>query len=259
MNATVQTPPSGSTVPTGGYGDLPLSLQPNHFEKVIDKQASLGTNSLSDFDEPYDAADFNNWFLSFRRDDVNRSIIPSFHRPAVINYILNHPQVQLTYPVSNDMFMSLSRATFRPLPTMRNGYKLHEKFTGGNASFALRQPMELTSAAQMDQLMKVLIKGDWDVDNDSDGKPDSIWVDLGLPMFTSPEGKLLRPLVAVMIEDLSGRLNVNAHGNYALLDTNNSGVTSPTADDLSLGSTSTPPYFMFRGLGYGPRRSTFPE
>ena len=49
----------------------------------------------------------------------------------------------------------------------------------------------------------------WDVDNDGDGTPDSIWVDLGLPIQTDESGRKFKPLFAILCTDMDGRLNVN--------------------------------------------------
>lgn len=54
--------------------------------------------------------------------------------------------------------------------------------------------------------------GPWDVDNDGDNLPDSIWVDLGAPVTTAPDGRFVKPLFAILVRDLDGRINVNAHG-----------------------------------------------
>lgn len=54
--------------------------------------------------------------------------------------------------------------------------------------------------------------GPWDVDNDNDGTPDSIWVDLGDPVQELGDGRMYKPLYAILIEDMDGRLNLNAHG-----------------------------------------------
>ena len=59
----------------------------------------------------------------------------------------------------------------------------------------------------------------WDVDNDGDGIPDSIWVDIGLPLRTLANGRKIKPLVALHCIDLDGRLNLNTAGsNEQLLD-----------------------------------------
>lgn len=42
---------------------------------------------------------------------------------------------------------------------------------------------------------------------------DSIWIDTGLPAFTLPNGKRVKPLIAPLVLDLDGRLNLNVHGN----------------------------------------------
>ncbi len=42
---------------------------------------------------------------------------------------------------------------------------------------------------------------------------DSIWIDIGLPAITLANGKRVKPLVAPLILDLDGRLNLNIHGN----------------------------------------------
>lgn len=57
--------------------------------------------------------------------------------------------------------------------------------------------------------------GPWDVDNDGDGVNDSVWVDIGLPVQQTEDGRWYKPLVAMLVEDLDGRLNLNAHGSEA--------------------------------------------
>ncbi len=57
--------------------------------------------------------------------------------------------------------------------------------------------------------------GPWDVDNDGDGVNDSIWVDIGLPVQQTEDGRWYKPLVAMLVEDLDGRLNLNANGSEA--------------------------------------------
>ena len=54
--------------------------------------------------------------------------------------------------------------------------------------------------------------GPWDVDNDNDGVPDSIWVDLGDPILELEDGTRYKALYSFLIIDLDSRLNVNAHG-----------------------------------------------
>ncbi|GAA5504922.1 hypothetical protein [Novipirellula caenicola] len=267
---TSYTNESGTTWNVGFT--LPLALQPNLLGTGTTKIALPGTPTGSDFDEGYDAADFNNWFLSHRHDDG--TVVPSFHRPSVINYILNEfddweSNSSGSGPRSNadyaDLMASIARATFRPLPIAANQFNksgqthnaINVEFTGGNSSFALRRATRITNEKLVDQVARALIQGDWDVDNDADGINDSIWVDLGLPLFTAPDGKLLRPLVAPMIEDLSGRLNVNAHHNSSYTSATMLGVSSSVprwAGTYNLTAAQA----AFRGLGYGPAEIALP-
>ena len=62
------------------------------------------------------------------------------------------------------------------------------------------------------------LDGPWDVDNDNDNLPDSIWVDLGAPVTTAPDGRIVKPMFAVLVRDLDGRINVNAHGSVKHYD-----------------------------------------
>lgn len=57
---------------------------------------------------------------------------------------------------------------------------------------------------------------DFDVDNDNDTIPDSIWMDLDLPILARPsDNKTYIPLVAFLIQDLDSLLNLNAVGNLS--------------------------------------------
>lgn len=300
---------------------LPAALQPNTFggrvaKMALDPNTGLPVTERGDFDESFDAGDFNNWYLSYR--DSDGRITPSFHRPAVINYILNDPSISggLADPTTQgNLLVSLARGTFRPLPFFdpwlrwnpltsppppepfpapilpirpagdlfprpRDRGLLNPEFTGSNSSFALRAPITLPANAagasfRLNQLALALIgdqtagatmrdRNPWDVDNDGDGIPDSVWVDLGLPNIVSQEGKLLRPLVATMIEDLSARLNVNAHGNYTLplsVNTNAGarGRATYAGTDVSFANVDPDINQTFRGIGYGPSEIIIPQ
>ncbi|WP_417732944.1 hypothetical protein [Rosistilla oblonga] len=210
-----------------GY-DIPVALQPN-FRRWLPSGFVFGGNS----DEPYDAPDYENFFLSTRifqegapgnRDLA--AVLPSFHRPSLINYILNLTGVDASGTVSNTEMFSLveaiRRATARPLPfdASQAGGGSNPHFTGSNSSFALRTPNLVNTDAdkpRLHALVTALTQGPWDVDNDGDGVPDSVWVDLNLPLITAEDGTLLRALVAPQIEDLSDRFNINAHGAFTQL------------------------------------------
>lgn len=65
---------------------------------------------------------------------------------------------------------------------------------------------------------------DLHVDNDGNGVLDSIWVDFGYPVQTDISGRRFKPLVAVMIQDMDGRLNINTHGTVFDLDPDGDGI-----------------------------------
>ncbi len=253
----------GTSIQDAGFTGLPISLQPNHLGRDVDKSKTPG-----DFDEDYDAPDHNNWWLSLRRDDG--TVIPSFHRPAVLNYLINESPdwSNATSQEFNQLMASVQRGTFRPLPIAKdqlgNGSPaLNERFTGGSPEYALRTALPMgTNPARINQLLQALISGEWDVDNDGDGIADSIWVDVGLPTFTTRDGKLMRPLIAPMIEDLGGRLNLNAHSNVQLnplIGTAGLQSNQQAKWAAATGSAQTPAINLFRGLGWGPSEITIPQ
>ena len=94
------------------------------------------------------------------------------------------------------------------------------------------------------------VDGPWDVDNDSDGVPDSIWIDAGLPVKTTRDGRPYKPLVAILCTDLDGRLNLNAHSNVAQAEISElyTSLQEVTLSDGSNKTTQDKP----RGQGYGP-------
>lgn len=150
----------------------------------------MGIEDISQYleggaDESYDAPDFQNVALAAIIPDPNNlddiaHIIPSFHRPALLQYLQ-------AYDANN-----AHRGLLRPDP---------------NASPPTASP---NFPALADPLL-----GPWDVDNDGDGIPDSIWVDFGFPAQTARNGRQYRPLVAVLCLDMDGRFNLNFHGSRA--------------------------------------------
>jgi hypothetical protein len=174
---------------TLGYktGSTEEALMPVRLGELL---STIGTNYLrGGANENWDAPDLQNLFLSATIPDPNHPtgikhitinnkeypcILPSFHRPALIRY------------------------------------------AGGANSKNYFRPQDATFPPLGDQSLPAadrLTYGPWDVDNDGDGVADSIWVDLNMPVQTSPDGRRYKPLFAIKIADLDNRLQLNYHGN----------------------------------------------
>ena len=152
---------------------LPVALLP-HF-----KVSASGMSSAPDVggaDESWDAVDYQNMFLAMVPPGAatSRDIIPSFHRPELVNYW--RARLAETYGEAvppNVLRRLFSSAVLRPTALD------HPQFTGSNPAYHDRP------------LLDVLVGGPWDIDNDGDGVPDSIWVDLGYPDFRHHCGEAL--------------------------------------------------------------------
>ncbi|MGD9634511.1 MAG: hypothetical protein AB7U97_14620 [Pirellulales bacterium] len=244
---------------------------------------------------------------NFLRLDLEDLPWPSFHRPDLENYWF-HRLVNYTMAIDNASADDAVRAVLTPYgtdnirnnvaadPTEPSGVSLdvrdeivamkrkislrplredHPGFDGSNS--ASRMP-RLDESAGLMRNGNIAIPfweatGPWDVDNDNDGVPDSVWVDLGDPVQQAEDGTLYKPLYAMLIVDLDSRLNVNAHGlvDHMRRDVDNATI-SPRLDstinlatnagfgnlshDVSLTLAGMPSLnssnFLPAGSGYGP-------
>ena len=154
------------------------ALTPNPTQwKLAFEQITLGG-----VDESYDAPDINNSFLALVPEDT-LEIKPSFHDHALINYWLSKDKE--------------SRPPLREF-MLRPAVEDHPDFLYNNPNF------------QRPKLAR-----QWDVDNTGDGRPDSVWLDLGFPTKVAADGQRYKPLFAIHCVDMDGRLNLNAHGTSA--------------------------------------------
>ena len=261
-----QFPPTTATEP---YRSIATSILPNY---SYAKLANPSFVPAGDADEPYDAPDFANYALShvFPSSGTPSAadVIPSYHRPAVINYIYSRLMAAKPLTDSNYNIMDLyslielvQRACGRPLSfTVRSGnstVQQNANFTGSNLGDYPAQAIDLdinwsnwgpAEHVKVEAWVRWLVKGPWDVDSDGNGITDSVWTDINLPLMTSPEGKLLKLLAAVYIEDLGGRLDINAAGNreQVLASFSNFAVNNRFAYSSGTGSQ------LPQGLGFGP-------
>jgi hypothetical protein len=195
---------TGRTTRKDSQTGLPAALLPNFAAAGADGPAYASGGA----DEGYDAADFNNMHLAARLWNAASGrwevLLPSFHRPDLINYM--HAQ-----GVTNQA-AALRKFILRPLQSLNTA--------AGRRAFNADNP--ILSDAYDDlgadkngngipdhrEAFGALM---WDVDNDGDGLVDSVWLDLGMPVQTAPDGRQFKPLFAFLVLDMDGRLNLNAH------------------------------------------------
>lgn len=236
-------------------------------------------------DESYDAADFQNMFLALQslqprprarlassqprpaplslndpeaanlinqqfdvRLDLDGVPIPSFHRPALVNYwfhrlykapwlvaAVGDPQERVRAIIAPiDTIGTSQPAVAAQIVAIKRKISLrplredHPNFDGSNPESIYQGRFTMADISRMVDQKETTnpgqegddeitfpyweATGPWDVDNDNDGVPDSIWVDLGDPVQELGDGRLYKPLYAILIEDMDGRLNLNAHG-----------------------------------------------
>lgn len=269
----------------GGYsaGTLnDLALQPGNHRLGYWPNGSAG-NFAGEANEDYDAPDHQNMLLAMVKgpvfpsagtaltgDDTIRVPLPSLHRPDLARYW-----------VAKGQGGQAARFVLRPLrgtpdnaDNPNSAGTIHRGFTGSNPG-RFNPLWDGTYANSSGGTYK------WDVDNDGDGEPDSVWVDLGMQVRSTADGRLYKPLYAILCTDLDGRINLNAHGGPAQLNAGyytttdsrtawaanrgNSGLSAATLPQFASGEiynnakfpqpanfTGIQTLALWRGLGCGP-------
>ncbi len=275
--------------------DYPYALLPNPTDP--DYQQNVTFRSPN---EGYDAPDYQNMLLAMEHWDGTAMVLtrsPSLHRPALAWYWLNRMVTVLQsapynlpddteawrvlacpdyIPALRNTIVQLKRrCLLRPLP------EDHPNFDGSNSRWPVYTVAQVSSMA-LAQLQIAAARSwgavnltpgltypwdmgsgeivPWDVDNDGDGIPDSIWVDLGFPVRTLPDGRKYKPLAAIHCIDLGGRVNLNTAGTVEQLydayaqdpaATNYLGDNTVYAQTLNEGATPTVAPVLSRGQGAG--------
>ncbi|MBX3422563.1 MAG: hypothetical protein KF752_13500 [Pirellulaceae bacterium] len=278
-------------------GRMPVGLQPNVQGLLSSGELALPgfTGIAGDTDEPVDAADFNTMFLSYRahKAKFSRNIDPSFYRAALIKYITGFKPIS-SYS-EEELWATLRRiefATLRPLaldigrsgpiPAYMDSRKIrevgpgiwryvsHPQFKPSKQGIGVLQvnPGDNWNEKFKDWVEKLTATDDedqWDVDNTGDGLADSIWMDIGFPLQRTPDGKLLKALVAYYVDDLDGKIDVNAAGGNAQANWYAEAFSSNILDDtVARQSTLLVPTGasqvtvpMAQGFGFGPAEISF--
>ena len=230
--------------------------------------------------EGYDVPDWRDFWLS-HQDRINVSgtvvpyVTPSFHRPELVNYIA-HLFGDPGSLVANDvrqLLLMLDASTARVL-SYRFGSDLVENpnFNPGVPAVSLGSGLTWSTPtptpAEVAALRAFVLAqidgtdprawldsgsiGQWDVDNDGDGFRESVWIDPNLPVIHSPDGRMLKPLAAIHIEDLDGRVNLNLHGDRVQGQAATFNAFADSAGFLRANLTGPIGLNLPQGLGYGP-------
>ena len=93
-------------------------------------------------------------------------------------------------------------------------------------------------------------------DNDNDGVNDGFFLDFGLPTVISPNGDQVTLHASVLVLDLDGRVNVNAHGSLVPVVYPHNAMSGTNSNwqlgNLPTGFTAAKLYPFPTGSGYGP-------
>ena len=121
------------------------------------------------------------------------------------------------------------------------------------SSSVVRKAGFVTTSSDLKQLNSGTNGFSFGADNDNDGVNDGFFLDFGLPTVISPNGDQVTLHASVLVLDLDGRVNVNAHGSlvpivypHTVKSGTNSYWTAPPG--VSIGTLHALP----TGSGYGP-------
>ena len=187
-----------------------------------------GAPNAPGMDEDYDACDLENWFMAIQSGgwagDRHSVVPPAGDHPD--RRPNNNTDDWLRQNQSNGGGQLWADSAARILrPCQADG---HDAFT-----FPDLRPDPTTGQIP------------YDVDNDGDGKTDSVWVDLGYPARRDVSGRLYKPMFAFMVIGLNGRIPLNTAGNLAAQV---AGVNIPSNANTGMPLPSpTPPTFYGGG------------
>lgn len=139
---------------------------------------------------PYTYPDFKDYYLASLCPATGEVLVPSFHRELAFGTLAPGNS---NWTSSTGKFNTLRPRTgehpnFPPVPANADG-----SYTGDVQNL----PGGFNGATA----------------GPGYARNDSIWIDTGLAPITLPNGRKIKPLIAPLILDLDGRLNLNVHGN----------------------------------------------
>jgi hypothetical protein len=145
------------------------------------------------------------------------TITPSYHRPEVVHYLshLYGDPYSLSYGEVTELLRLIDASTGRVLsyPGKNEGFRKNDPTAVRlRAGFTWSSPPTAPEVNELRAFVLNQILGPWDLDNNGDSIADGVWMDPSMPMSTAPDGRRLRPLVVLTIEDLDNRINLNTSG-----------------------------------------------
>jgi hypothetical protein len=236
--------------PTNPAKNWEYALLPN--PAYFQKRAASG--AYPDYDDPagwgganvdYTAYDYNNMYLGLLTNDTSTPpklppVLPSFHRSELYAYW--NEKLKLTTGITPALERKIS---FRPTQFDHPIFCSTTNLAFNTARPDPKNPtLKIPGPAWPDVPL--------DVDNMGTGVPDSIWIDPGLPVMTTRDGRTYKVMVAPLILDMDGRVNLNAHGSALQGDPNYPTKTLPTINSTSIAVTAGQQVQLPPGEGYGP-------
>lgn len=267
---------SPALLPSYDYLNDPVFMNANPLMGGDVGVDGIGTtrNNIREFklrgqsNEGYDVPDYRDHWLghityvheSSSPDVWTKWVKPSYHQPAVIQYVANlfgNPS-SLTDDDVREMLRVIDASTSRVLSYVdRNpsfmsraiGYpRIPSNFTWSNPPTPIQiQTLQSYVRSQITGQwgLPTGTENQWDIDNDGDGIGDAVWMDPRSPVVYGPEGQRLKPLVAITTIDLDGRVNLNAAGERVE-------ALGPLFPQ-STGGFKQPGGLLPAGFGYGPK------
>lgn len=188
------------------------------------------------YNVPYTYPDLNNVFLAAVRGSDGKVLIPSFHRPHSTspqgfgpmdpenpNWYKASGRLKVLRPRPFDQLTPAQLAQLGINGPIGEGLSPAVERQQSNVYYKKIKPLiDQGKIIGYPENMAVkpgpnvpLIETGGDVKNlvGGPGGNDSVWLDLGLPVRQTRDGKKYKPLVAFLITDLDGRINLNTSGN----------------------------------------------